>query len=785
MGPDQTQRPRATVGLIDGSSKIGYLKAFDPTSERLDLRLPAKTADGKIEDSLETYPPEKLAFVAFHKGRTDEHVMPEEREEYCVHVPGDTRFVITASPETVDDRLGFYGYPISNYSWFERVYFFQHGVNAVEDQAPIGSIMVDSGLIRDIDVQEGLEEQAALQNTRLGQILVEQGSVSSEAVEDAVKDLGRRDTELDDEESMVVEDEERGRLRLGEVLVEAGLADEADVERALDEQQRRRGVRLGQVLVQMGVVSERDISRTLAKKFNLEFVDLDKRSIDPSGFEELPMDLVKRHELVPVESTEDELVLAMSDPLAMEALDLLRFSLDKKLVEVVATPSQIDRHLRPIIDDVERQKNAAELEQILRELQEDADHKAPDTQSDVTVAGQQQGAVARMVNQIIIDGFREKASDIHIEPNGPENDVQVRFRVDGVLQSYRSLPASQRAPLVARIKIMSNLDITERRKPQDGKIKFKIGERQIELRVATVPTTGRDEDVVLRILAGGKPMPLERLELTERNLRELRNAVERPYGMILAVGPTGSGKTTTLHAMLNSINTVERKIWTAEDPVEITQDGLRQVQVNPKIDFTFANALRSFLRADPDVIMVGEMRDPETATIGIEASLTGHLVFSTLHTNSAPETVTRLVDMGLDPFSFADALIAILAQRLARRLCSSCKESYEATPDERAEIEALYGAERLEQRLDGEPLVLYQSPGCPQCDGKGYSGRVGIHELLISNENVRASIQRRENIDDLRRTAQQSGMRTLVQDGIEKAIDGLTDLRQVFAVCSY
>jgi type II secretory ATPase GspE/PulE/Tfp pilus assembly ATPase PilB-like protein len=255
--------------------------------------------------------------------------------------------------------------------------------------------------------------------------------------------------------------------------------------------------------------------------------------------------------------------------------------------------------------------------------------------------------------------------------------------------------------------------------------------------------------------------------------------------MILAVGPTGSGKTTTLHALLGAINTVERKIWTAEDPVEITQDGLRQVQVNPKIDFTFANALRSFLRADPDVIMVGEMRDHETASIGIEASLTGHLVFSTLHTNSAPETVTRLVDMGLDPFSFADALIAILAQRLARRLCSNCKDSYSPSPDERAEIEEIYGAEKLQERLDGQPLVLYEAKGCPKCDHKGYQGRVGIHELLLSNEQIRASIQRRENVDDLRHTARESGMRTLVQDGIDKALDGLTDLRQVFAVCSY
>jgi type II secretory ATPase GspE/PulE/Tfp pilus assembly ATPase PilB-like protein len=337
---------------------------------------------------------------------------------------------------------------------------------------------------------------------------------------------------------------------------------------------------------------------------------------------------------------------------------------------------------------------------------------------------------------------------------------------------------------VQRLKIMAKLDISERRKPQDGKIRFKSQKGIIELRVATIPTANQNEDVVMRILAGSKPLPLDKMGFSEYNLTKFKEIVQKPYGICLVVGPTGSGKTTTLHSALGFINTEDMKIWTAEDPVEITQKGLRQVQVQPKIDFTFAAAMRSFLRADPDVIMVGEMRDHETAAIGIEASLTGHLVFSTLHTNSAPETITRLLDMEIDPFNFADALLGIMAQRLIRVLCPKCKEAYHPTEDDFDEIMEAYGREYF-KRVGvkySKDLVLYKPKGCAHCNNTGFKGRMGIHELLVGTDDVKRAVQRRATIEELRKLALDQGMRTLLQDALEKMFKGICDYKQARAI---
>jgi type II secretory ATPase GspE/PulE/Tfp pilus assembly ATPase PilB-like protein len=332
---------------------------------------------------------------------------------------------------------------------------------------------------------------------------------------------------------------------------------------------------------------------------------------------------------------------------------------------------------------------------------------------------------------------------------------------------------------------MSELDIAERRKPQDGKIEFKkFGPLDVELRVATMPTVGGLEDVVIRVLASGDPISFNDLGLTERNLRVFKESLARPHGLILVVGPTGSGKTTTLHSGLAQINQTNRKIWTAEDPVEITQPGLRQVQINPRIGFTFAAALRSFLRLDPDVIMVGEMRDEETASTAVEASLTGHLVFSTLHTNSAPETVTRLLEMGLDPYSFSDSLVCILAQRLARRLCKDCKESFHPSEGEFEELVAEYGsAEFAKTGINFEDVVMYRAVGCENCSQTGYRGRLGIHEVLECTNELKILIKRRADTDHVREQTSRDGMTTLKQDGILKVLNGLTDIHEVRRVC--
>jgi type II secretory ATPase GspE/PulE/Tfp pilus assembly ATPase PilB-like protein len=394
--------------------------------------------------------------------------------------------------------------------------------------------------------------------------------------------------------------------------------------------------------------------------------------------------------------------------------------------------------------------------------------------------------VIQLVNKIINEAFEKGASDIHIEPDADAGNVGIRYRIDGTCIPQMTVPYSFRAALVSRIKIMSALDITVRRLPQDGKIRMKRPDgKAIELRVATMPTQESLEDVVMRILTAGKLIPLEAQGLTKRNYKELLKLCEKPYGIILVVGPTGSGKTTMLHAALRYINTPDRKIWTAEDPIEITQRGLRQVQVHSKIGFDFAAAMRSFLRSDPDVIMVGEMRDYETAKIAVEASLTGHLVYSTLHTNSAPETVTRLLDMGIDPFNFSDSLLGILAQRLVKTLCKKCREAYHPTDEEYKEIVRAYG-KKLFDKLNvpgAKSLNLYRPKGCDSCENSGYKGRMGIHELLINTDANKRLILKRATIETIRESAISEGMRTLLQDGISKAIIGLTDLKQVFRAC--
>jgi len=378
-----------------------------------------------------------------------------------------------------------------------------------------------------------------------------------------------------------------------------------------------------------------------------------------------------------------------------------------------------------------------------------------------------------------------KASDIHIEPYPGKQDVIVRVRVDGRCKIYQRIPYKYKFAIPSRIKIMSDLDIAERRRPQDGKVNFKkFGPIDVELRVATMPTSGGLEDVVLRLLSTGEPISFDQLELTERNQRVFGECITKPYGLILVVGPTGSGKTTTLHSTIARINHPDVKIWSAEDPVEITQRGMRQVQVNNRIGFTFAAALRSFLRLDPDVIMVGEMRDTETASIAIEASLTGHLVFSTLHTNTAPETVTRLLDMGLDPFGFSDSLLCVLAQRLARKLCDDCKTIYRPEARELADLIEEFGpATFASLGLKEEELTLAKPGGCDRCGNTGYRGRLGIHELLECTDPMKSLIKRKVSTEAIVAQAMEDGMTTLKQDGFLKVFQGITDILEIRRVC--
>lgn len=600
-------------------------------------------------------------------------------------------------------------------------------------------------------------------------------------------------------------------VRIGEALVSLGMITPGQLTEALSRQQLDRRVPVGELLVNSGAVSRADLQVALTRKMGYPLVDVEAFPADAEALRKVSYATAQRLQIMPLLLHEGRLVIAMDDPSNRHsAIDEAEFNAQMKIVPVLAQCRDLNRALHTAYDRIgaladNRYVNAnlqplefapGNTEDLLLTLEKEG---TQDRNDDDEPIEQSDNSLVRMINRMIVDAHESGVSDIHIESYPGREKIRIRFRKDGQLRTHLELPSNYRNAMIARVKIMCDLDISEKRKPQDGKINFAkfSPQHRIELRVATIPTNNGLEDVVMRILASAKPIPLEKLGLSTSNLERLKRAVERPYGMVLCVGPTGSGKTTTLHSALSHINLPERKIWTAEDPVEITQAGLRQVQINPRIDWTFAKALRAFLRADPDVIMVGEIRDEETAKTAVEASLTGHLVLSTLHTNSAPETVTRLLDMGMDPFNFADSLLAILAQRLVRRLCPHCRTSRPATPGEVDELLSDYlnafggestASERDAVRAswvrrhgkDGQ-IPMYSSPGCPECEDSGFKGRAGLHELMVISRELRHLIQTGARAEALQATALRQGMRTLRQDGIEKVLAGLTVIDEVRA----
>lgn len=573
----------------------------------------------------------------------------------------------------------------------------------------------------------------------------------------------------------------RRRKTKFDYLISHDLLKEEELESAWEESRDKKET-MESFLMSKYKITKEDIGHSFEEFFRCRFIVYNDKTVIPGELiKNLKKDFLRRELWVPLEKKDGFIYVLVDDPNNILKRDTIESLLKTKQVKYdVALPEDIIKFINLFYHSPEDEHSFTE---ILGKM-EDEETTAEDEDGEVVT--ESDSVIMQLVNKIINDAYNRRTSDIHIEPNITKKNVEIRFRIDGECGLYQTVPFSYRAALISRIKIMCNLDITVKRMPQDGKIKFKrsTGD-EIELRVATIPTQGGVEDVVMRILAKGETIPLDNMGISERNLRELKNIINKPYGMVLVVGPTGSGKTTTLHSALHEINTPERKIWTAEDPVEITQYGLRQVQVQSKIGFDFAAAMRAFLRADPDVIMVGEMRDFETAKTGVEASLTGHLVFSTLHTNSAPETITRLLDMGIDPLNFADALLGILAQRLVRTLCKKCKEAFHPTKEEYDEVAEAYGKEafaKLNIPYD-DKFILYRPKGCEACDKSGYKGRMGIHELLTGSDEIKKLIQKHATVEAMREQAMKEGMTTLLQDGILKSIKGSTDFKQVRRVC--
>ena len=530
-------------------------------------------------------------------------------------------------------------------------------------------------------------------------------------------------------------------------------------------------------------ISRQDIGKSLSEFYKVPFVTYDANTPIPSKLlAGLKIPFLRNYAWVPLRKEDEKIVIAIDNPYDLQKVgEIKTLFAGQPVCFNVALKQDILKMIRRF---TRKEKQVASMEEILSQLKSEKQI----IENEESVLYEEDSAIVRLVNKIIIDAYHRGSSDIHIEPYPEKEKTRVRIRVDGACTVFESIPSVFKDNIVSRIKIMADLDIVERRKPQDGKIKFKkYGGLDIELRVATIPTQGGVEDVVMRILGAGETLPLDKIGFSARNYKNFVKSITQPYGLIFVCGPTGSGKTSTLHSALSYINNTETKIWTAEDPVEITQRGLRQVQVKPKIGFDFASAMRAFLRSDPDVIMVGEMRDRETTTIGIEASLTGHLVFSTLHTNSAPESITRLLDMGMDPFNFADSILCILAQRLVRTLCKHCKASYHPSKSEYEALLREYGSfEAFEKNVHipyAEDLILNRPVGCNRCYNGGYSGRMGLHELLLGTESIKKLIQSNSLINSLREQAVKDGMMTLKQDGIEKIFAGNCDLMQVRKVC--
>jgi type II secretory ATPase GspE/PulE/Tfp pilus assembly ATPase PilB-like protein len=591
---------------------------------------------------------------------------------------------------------------------------------------------------------------------------------------------------------------QRVRSKYDALVLEAVLS-AAELEQAT-RAARDRDLDIEAVLVADYHVKPAAIGQSLSKFFMVPYEPFRPDRVKPVELlRNLKAQYVEENQWLPLEDGRDGLVVLALDPERVGASRIVNQIFPKSKVSFrVTTRAEFDETVSQFFGG----HDTSSVGELLSGMEDD-DGDGGDLSSEVSEAVENE--LVKLLNKVITDAYRQGVSDIHIEPMPGKGKTGIRFRKDGTLVPYIEIPASYRSALVARVKIMCDLDISERRKPQDGKIKFrKYGPLDIELRVATIPSAGGVEDVVMRILSAGEPIPLDKLGVLPYNLERLRATVEKPYGLFFVCGPTGSGKTTTLHSILSHLNTPETKIWTAEDPVEITQKGLRQVQVNRKAGLDFATVMRAFLRADPDVIMVGEMRDKETVSTGIEASLTGHLVFATLHTNSAPESIVRLLDMGMDPFNFADALLGILAQRLAKRLCGSCKEVYH--PDQ-AEIDALLAeyCEELkatdafktdpaaaraqvlagwkERYADGEGnFTMYRALGCPECN-KGYRGRIGLHELMIGTDRVKKLLVEHSRVAALLAAALEDGMLTLKMDGIEKVLGGFTDVKMVRQVC--
>ena len=557
--------------------------------------------------------------------------------------------------------------------------------------------------------------------------------------------------------------------RIGNILIEQGLITPQQLEEVLKMQSAGNKKRIGEILVELGTISKEELFGVLQYIYETEYVDLSTYVIDPEVISLIPEKVALQYRLIPLSINDNELVVAMANPLDVYAIDFVRgHTKIKKIKSMLAAEDDI-------LSAINSYYELGEYKDIIEKLGTEITFKEEEDEDLQKLEAISKGApIIQLVNILIVQGVKDRASDIHIEPN--ESGLLIRFRIDGMLHDNRILPNRIKAAIISRVKILAKMDIAERRLPQDGRFQVKFGIREVDLRVSTIPTVF-GEKVVLRILDKSKGLiKLKSLGFLAEQLDQFKSIILKSYGIILLTGPTGSGKTTTLYAALNKVNSNEKNIITVEDPVEYKLNRVNQIQILPKIDLTFANALRSILRQDPDVIMIGEIRDTETAQIAVHAALTGHLVFSTLHTNDAASALTRLIDMGIEPFLISSSVIGVIAQRLVRVICEKCKEEYVPTED------ILYGL-KIKDRLNKDSKIkLYRGKGCSFCKNTGYYGRTSIYELIVLDEEIKSLIVTKASSNVINELALKNGMKTLKDSGIEKALQGITTIEEVLRV---
>ena len=645
----------------------------------------------------------------------------------------------------------------------------ESGVKVISDTTALDEIIdgleLEDGAGGDLMIEDDFADETGatpivIDDVVAPEVLAELAAETAEAVEidEAVAEDLPASAEL-------YRSQKASKLRLGDILKEMGLVTEAQIEQAMGRQKETRK-RLGQILVEDGVVNELDLSKALATKFGVPFLDLTSTRIDAAAGNMIPEKVARKYGAVPVRFLDDNsLLVAMVDPANIFALDDLKILTGYDVQAAIASEEDVFGAI-------------SRMHRVAESVSENAEEKAArlDEEADVTDIREatEEAPIVKLVNSVIAQSVDDGASDIHFEPQAKE--LVVRFRIDGVLHEIMSVPRRMQNGVISRLKIMSELDIAERRVPQDGRMGLVVGGKPIDMRVATLPTV-YGEKIVMRLLDKSNVMiNLTELGFAEKALKRFQRSFLKPYGAILVTGPTGSGKSTTLYAALNILNSPEKNLITVEDPVEYRLTGINQVQVNVKAGLTFAAGLRSILRCDPDIVMIGEIRDKETAQIAIESALTGHLVLSTLHTNDAPGALSRLTEMGIEPFLTSSAVDCVLAQRLARRLCKECKEPFKPTK------EMLRKNDFPPETLDRDDVTLYRAKGCSRCNGTGYKGRLGLYEVMIVSEAIRRLTVERKSSDEISRVAQAEGMKMLREDGIDKVLLGMTSVEEIARV---